>query len=356
MANAARKHHSRLEQAFARHADMILAGDIGGTKTNIALFAQGSNARPTLVREQSFASPEHTGLARIVAKFLAEGPSTPIQSACFGIAGPVIAGRCETPNLPWVIEAKALQTEFSLPRVTLINDLEALAEGIAALEPFELCTLNPGAKLPNQTDAELLPGAVIAAGTGLGMAILQPVAGQWLPAASEGGHMDFAPRNPLEMALLGFLLTRFERVSTERVVSGPGLHAVYDFFVARAQQQPNPEIARAIAADPAEAPAAISAAAVAGQCPVCVAALNLWVECYAATAGNLGLLALSSGGMFLGGGIAPKILSKLQEPAFRVAFSSKGRLSPVLERMPVHVILNAKTPLLGAARRALRAS
>lgn len=329
---------------------MILAGDIGGTKTNIALFAAEGGARPQLVREHSYASTDHTGLEQIVSHFLTEPPQAPLQGACFGIAGPVIAGRCETPNLPWVVEAKALQEKFGFPRVTLINDLEALAEGIAALEPGELATLNSG----SQVSRELQPGAVIAAGTGLGMAILQPVAGQWIPAASEGGHMDFAPRNPQEMALLGFLLARFERVSIERVVSGPGLHAVYDFCVARGQGSPNPDLARSIAADPAEAPALISNAALAGQCSTCVSALNLWVECYAAAAGNLGLVALSSGGMFLGGGIAPKILSKLQEGAFLSAFTSKGRLSPVLERMPVHVILNPKTPLLGAARRGLR--
>jgi glucokinase len=166
--------------------------------------------------------------------------------------------------------------------------------------------------------------------------------------------MDFAPRNPQEMALLGFLLSRFEHVSTERVVSGPGLLAVYDFLVARAQLQPNADLARAIASNAAEAPALISNAALAKQCPVCASALDLWVECYAATAGNLGLLALSAGGMYLGGGIAPKILNKLQEPAFLNAFTSKGRLSSVLQRMPVHVILNPKTPLLGAARRARR--
>jgi glucokinase len=249
-----------------------------------------------------------------------------------------------------VIEAKAVQAEFGLPRVTLLNDLEALAEGIAALEPSELATLNAGSTV----GSELQPGAVIAAGTGLGMAILRPVAGQWIPAASEGGHMDFAPRNPQEMALLGFLLSRFERVSIERVVSGPGLHAVYDFFVARGQTTPNADLARAIVSDPAEAPALISNAALAEQCPVCVSALNLWIECYAAAAGNLGLVALSSGGLFLGGGIAPKILSKFRGPAFLKALTSKGRLSPVLERMPIHVILNPKTPLLGAARRALR--
>jgi glucokinase len=329
---------------------MILAGDIGGTKTNIALFASEPGARPKLIREQSYASTEHSGLEQILSHFLTESPGTSLHSACFGIAGPVIAGRCETPNLPWVIEAKALREKFSLPRVTLINDLEALAEGIPALQGDELATLNPGTPV----GSDLQPGAVIAAGTGLGMAILQPVAGQWIPAASEGGHMDFAPRNPQEMALLGFLLSRFEHVSTERVVSGPGLLAVYDFLVARAQLQPNADLARAIASNAAEAPALISNAALAKQCPVCASALDLWVECYAATAGNLGLLALSAGGMYLGGGIAPKILNKLQEPAFLNAFTSKGRLSSVLQRMPVHVILNPKTPLLGAARRARR--
>ncbi|HEX2881205.1 MAG TPA: glucokinase [Polyangiaceae bacterium] len=329
---------------------MILAGDIGGTKTNIAMFASEPGARPQLIREQSYASSEHTGLEQILTRFLAESPNGALRSACFGIAGPVIAGRCETPNLPWVIEAKALQEKFGLPHVTLINDLEALAEGIPALQGNELATLNPGTRV----GSDLQPGAVIAAGTGLGMAILQPVAGQWIPAASEGGHMDFAPRNPQEMALLGFLLSRFEHVSTERVVSGPGLHAVYDFLVARGQLKPDAGLARSIASNAAEAPALISNAALAKQCPVCVSALDLWVECYAATAGNLGLLALSAGGLYLGGGIAPKILSKLQEPAFLNALTSKGRLSPVLQRMPVHVILNPKTPLLGAARRALR--
>ncbi|HTM45867.1 MAG TPA: glucokinase [Polyangiaceae bacterium] len=331
---------------------MILAGDIGGTKTNIALFqTNAGQSRPQLLAEQTFHSGNFAGLEQIVALFLESRKQAPtLEGACFGVAGPIVDRSSRIPNLPWVIDADSLQRAFSLPQVTLINDLEATAEGIAALNPDELETLNAGVP----STGTLQCGAVIAAGTGLGMAVLQPIGGQWIPAASEGGHADYAPRNEKEMALLAFLLGRHQRVSTERVVSGPGLHAIYDFVVALGKLTPNPDLARAIAANKEEAPAQIGQAALAKQCPACVEALDLFAAAYGACAGNLGLTALSSGGLFLGGGIATKILPKLRDGTFMTAFKAKGRLSPLVERMPVHVILNPQAPLFGAARRALR--
>lgn len=330
---------------------MILAGDIGGTKTNIALLvANAGQRRPSVVREHSYPSRDYPALEHIVREFLAGETSAPdIEGACFGIAGPVVTQVCRSTNLPWVIEAAAMAASFGIPRVTLINDLEATAEGIAALDPNELETLSAGTP-----PTELAPAAVVAAGTGLGMAQLLPQDGEWIPAASEGGHVDFAPRNTVEMDLLHFMLKRHQRVSVERIVSGPGLHALYDFFRSRPSASPNPELAQAIAADPAEAPGLISTAALEKRCPVCVQALDQFVICYGACAGNVGLTTLSSGGMYLGGGIPPKILPKLRDGTFLSAFTHKGRLSSVLETMPVHVMLNPKAALLGAARRALR--
>ena len=179
--------------------------------------------------------------------------------------------------------------------------------------------------------------------------------GHWIPVASEGGHVDFAPRNALEIQLLEFLLGDHARVSVERVVSGPGLFNLFRFFAKRGGKTPNPSVVSAIEDDESEAPAIISTAALERRCPACVAALDQFVVSYGATAGDLGLTTISSGGVYVGGGIAPKILSKLRDGAFMRAFTTKGRLSPVLERMPVHVILNPETALLGAARRAVRA-
>ncbi|HKO92079.1 MAG TPA: glucokinase, partial [Polyangiaceae bacterium] len=234
--------------------------------------------------------------------------------------------------------------------VTLINDLEATAERVATLGEQDVCVLNPG----QRRAGPLTNGAVIAAGTGLGMAVLHPIDGAWWPVASEGGHVDLAPRNELEMDLLRFLLKRHQRVSVERVLSGPGLWALYEFFEARGSSTPNPTVRAELQAADADGPRIVSEAALAGRCPVANAALDLFVSIYGAAAGNLGLMAVSTGGMFIGGGIAPKILPRLQQGLFLEAFTHKGRLSPLLQAMPVHVVLDDDAALQGAARRGVR--
>lgn len=334
---------------------MILAADIGGTKTNVALFAapqdasSATTASPPLQRAR-YNSAEHAGLTDILKDFLAKHDIAPrtVSRVCAGIAGPVVEGHVETSNLPWIINARAMKQALGVGAVTLINDLEATAERAATLGPADVCVLNPG----KQRKGPLTAGAVIAAGTGLGMAILHPIDGAWWPVASEGGHVDLAARNEVEVELLRFLSKRHRRVSVERVLSGPGLFTLYEFFETRGT--PNPEVRAQLGAEDADRPRIVSEAALAGRCPVANEALNQFVSLYGAAAGNLGLMAVSTGGMFVGGGIAPKILPRLQDGRFLEAFTNKGRLSPLLEDMPVYVILDADAALMGAARRGVR--
>ncbi|HEU4582776.1 MAG TPA: glucokinase [Polyangiaceae bacterium] len=336
---------------------MIVAADIGGTKTSVALLEaprdpSDSTRTSVLLQRARYQSSQHAGLTEIVRDFLEQHqiPPSKVRRVCAGIAGPVVEGHVETPNLPWSVNAAQMRKALGVGAVTLMNDLEATAERAATLGPQDVCTLNAG----KQPAGPLTNGAVIAAGTGLGMAILHPIDGAWWPVASEGGHMDLAPRNELEMDLLRFLLRRHKRVSVERVLSGPGLLALYEFFESRGTPAPHPEVRAQVRADEAEAPRIVTEAALAGRCPVAVEALNLFVSQYGAAAGNLALLAVSTGGLFVGGGIAPKILPRLREGVFLEAFTNKGRLSPLLESMPVHVILDEDAALLGAARRGVR--
>lgn len=339
-------------------SSMILAADIGGTKVNIALFAaptQASDAdqnnKP--LHKAQYSSHDYPDFASVARAFLSSSgvASKDVRRACIGVAGPVVQGRVETSNLPWVLDARGLERDLGIGAVTLLNDLEALAERAATLGDDDVYVLNEG----RRPQGPLTSGAVIAAGTGLGMAILHPIGGAWWPVASEGGHMDFAPRDELEMDLLRFLLKRHRRVSVERIVAGPGLKTLYDFFVARGEDQPDPEVAAELARTPdGDDPRVISEAALAGRCPVCNRALDLFVSVYGATAGNLGLLAVATGGMFVGGGIAPKILPRLKDGKFMQAMTNKGRLSPLLVNMPVKVILDQEAGLMGAARRAVR--
>lgn len=322
---------------------MILAGDIGGTHTRLALFTV-EGERLTSVIEETFPSRAYSGLAEIVSQFMSAHKLS-ASSACFGIAGPVKHGRCETTNLPWVVEARQLASALSIPTVFLINDLEANAYGIATLTPSEWVVLNAGA--PNAVGN----AAVIAAGTGLGEAGLYWDGKSYRPFATEGGHTDFAPRTALEVELLRFLLARFERVSYERVLSGPGLLNIYQFLrdTGRGEEPAwlTEELRRQ---DPA---AAITQAALAGQCALCEQALALFVPLYGAEAGNLALKVMATGGVFVGGGIAPKIIPRLTTSTFMEAFLAKGRMRPVLEAIPVRVILNDRAALFGAARYAV---
>jgi glucokinase len=320
---------------------MILAGDIGGTNARLAFFEplNHQNDRFRLVSERIFPSRQFKGLEEIVAQFLAESKVRP-EVACFGIAGPVRAGRVETSNLPWIIEQSQLAKKTGCANTTLINDLEATAWGIGGLSEDELTPLHQAAEAEGNQ-------VVVAAGTGLGEAGLFWDGTQHHVFACEGGHTDFAPQGPVENELLQFLAARFGHVSYERILSGPGLVNVYEFL--REKKQGANGISPDLTGDNDPA-AAISKAALAGSDAVAVQALDLWIAIYGAEAGNLALKVMATGGVFLGGGIAPKILSKLTGPGFVKAFLDKGRMRPLMEKMTVQVITNDKVGLLGAAR------
>jgi glucokinase len=319
---------------------MILAGDVGGTNTRLGLFDLEKN-RPKLVTIEVFPSGQHQGLEQIVEQFL-HRHSHEVTSACVGIAGPIKDGVCETPNLPWVADSRKLASLLHLDRVELINDLEANAHGISVLAPEDLVELYTGRPDPTGN------AGLISAGTGLGEAGLHWVGDACQPFASEGGHVDFAPRNQLEIELLSYLLKVLGHVSYERVLSGPGLHNIYRFLVETGRGQEPPWLRDELhQKDPS---AVISKVALERRAPVCEQALDMFVSIYGAEAGNLALKVLATGGIFIGGGIAPKILPKLKEPAFLEAFRAKGRMTDLLKDVPVHVIVNDKTALLGAAR------
>jgi glucokinase len=319
---------------------MILAGDIGGTHTRLAVFREDPLRAPPLFIEV-FPSREHRGLVEIVRSFLGRH-DLHVEAACFGIAGPVLNGRVEASNLPWIVDARQLAEELQLKCVILINDLEANAHGIAVLQPSDFVVLQEGVAAPHGAQA------LISAGTGLGEAWLVAECSGYRPLPSEGGHADFAPRNELEIELLRRLLLRFEHVSYERVLSGPGLYNIYLFLRDTGRGAEPPWLAEEIArGDP---PAVISANALKGASELCVQALDLFVSIYGAEAGNLALRVLATGGVFIGGGIAPRIAGKLQDPVFLKSFTSKGRVSKLLETIPVRLIINDKTALLGAAR------
>jgi glucokinase len=325
---------------------MILAGDVGGTHTRLAFF-DVSNGRPRPVSVSVFPSREYRGLDEIVTKFVGDAHVHP-DAACFGVAGPVRSGRVETSNLPWIVESKRLADELSLEKTVLINDLEANAWGIAALDAKDVVLLNPikGNPVGNQ--------AVIAAGTGLGEAGMYWDGVQYHIFACEGGHADFAPRDEMEIELLGYLAARYGHVSFERVVSGPGLVNIFDFLRdTKRGTEPKWLTEEMVRGDPA---AAISHAALEGRCALCEQALEMFVSIYAAEAGNLALKLMATGGVYVGGGIAPKILPKLTGPLFMQSFVRKGRMQPLLESIPVRVIINEETALMGAARCAAAAA
>ncbi|MGA8213998.1 MAG: glucokinase [Candidatus Sulfotelmatobacter sp.] len=318
---------------------MILAGDIGGTNARLAYF-QPQNGHLRLISERVFPSREYSELGEIVSKFLEDVATRP-EVACFGIAGPVHNGRVETTNLPWVIEQSRLAKQIRMPATLLINDLEANAWGIGALSPQDLVSLNQ--VVPSNGNQ-----AVIAPGTGLGEAGLFWNGSQHQVFACEGGHADFAPQGDLQIELLRFLAARHGHVSYERVLSGPGLVNVYEFLLEKGCGDEATEFAAQLSQG--DAAAEISRAALNGTNPLAEQALDLWVSVYGAEAGNLALKTMATGGIFLGGGISPKILPKLTGPLFMRAFLEKGRLRPLLESIPVQVITNDNAGLLGAAR------
>ncbi len=323
---------------------MILAGDIGGTNARLALFDVQNNEFK-LQQLMIYPSRHFSGLDQIVAEFVSKTNIRPTQ-ACFGIAGPVNNGRVEASNLPWTIEAKRLASELSLDHTVLINDLEATGWGIGALSSSDLVRLNNVVSISAVVKGNQ---AVIAAGTGLGEGGLYWDGTRHHVFASEGGHCDFAPEGDLQIELYKYLNVRFGgHVSCERVLSGPGLINIFDFLRDTGRGKP-PDwlIAEMVESDAA---ATISNAALRGQCPMCEQALNMFVSIFGAEAGNLALKLKATGGVFIAGGIAPKILPKLATPVFLEAFLSKGRLRNLMEIMPLQVITNDKLGLLGAAR------
>ncbi len=318
---------------------MVLAGDVGGTKTALALFERRDDAL-VLAREAALPSREFRTFEEAVARFLADGRRPAIEAACFGVAGPVVNGRCVTVNLPWHLDEATLGASIPAPRVRLLNDLEATGYGVLTLPPAALEPLQRGAARQGNM-------ALIAAGTGLGEALLIWDGHRHLVVASEGGHADFAPRTDLEVELLGFLRKEVGRVSYERVVSGPGLISIYRFLRDTGGSPEPPWLSEQIErGDPS---AVVAEVGLAGRHPLCVQALDLFASIYGAEAGNLALKALAVGGVFVGGGIAPKVRAKLADGTFATAFGDKGRLAGLMASIPVSLVLEPRAALLGAA-------
>lgn len=334
---------------------LLLAGDLGGTNLRLGLFALDAGAAadpdplPRLLHAETFASADFSGLEEVVRAFLAAVGvrGGEIAASCFGVAGPVVGNATRTPNLAWEIEGREVAAAVGIGRLVLINDLMATAEGLPALAGEQLVTLQAGRPDPRGH------GALIAAGTGLGMALLPRIGDARLALPSEGGHQDFAPRNAEEAGLLETLRGEYGHVSVERVVSGPGLVAIYRYLRGRGAAPEDPEVADRIErTDPGSA---ISRAAAGGD-PLCERALDLFVGAYGAAAGDLALVAFATAGVWVGGGIAPKLLDRLRHGPFLAAFRDKGRFRPMMEAVPVHVVLEPLTALLGAARVAARES
>ncbi len=319
---------------------MILVGDVGGTKTTLAVLDEASGPR-RIVREVTLPSQEIDGFEGAVEAFLGGAPPLRVRAACFGVPGPVVDGRCLTTNLPWELDESRLHDALGCP-VRLLNDLEAAAGGALTLTGDQFLTLQEGRPRPG------LHMAMIAAGTGLGEALMIWDGARYRVVPSEGGHVDFAPRDELEVDLLRFLRAEFGHVSYERVLSGPGLHNIYRFLQMRAgHAAPDWLRHRLGSEDPG---AVISEAALAGSDPVCAEALDRFISIYGAEAGNLALKAMAAGGVIVGGGIAPRIRARLTGGRFVEAFLAKGRFGTLLAAMPVKVALDPRAPLWGAAR------
>jgi glucokinase len=321
---------------------MILAGDVGGTNTRLAFF-EIRNSHLERVAERTYPSRAHASLDDIVADFVATQKMR-AAAAGIGIAGPVRDGVSHATNLPWIVDARRLAERTGIPFVALLNDLEANGYGIATLAPSDFAVLQEGA-----------PGAmgnavIISPGTGLGEGVLYWDGKQYWPLPSEGGHASFAPEDELQDGLLKYLREQFGHVSWERIVSGPGLLNIYKFLRDTGDEKEPAWLTHALASeDPSRE---ISKAALEGKSPLCEKALDLFVALLAQECGNMALKVLAVGGVYMGGGIPPKILPKLRTILFLKAFANKGRFRSVLESIPVRVILNEYTALRGAARRA----
>ena len=338
---------------------MLLAGDVGGTKTLLGLF-QAATPRPVPVAIDEFVTLEYESLEAIIGAFLRLRGVSPasVRAASIGIAGAITDQVAHLTNVPWFVDAGSVAASLGLTRVHLLNDLEALAWGVPALAPDELAVLQQGERVASGN------AAVIAAGTGLGEALLLNVDGTFVPGESEGGHADFAARTPRELEMVAELTRVYGRVSAEHVLSGPGLINVYQFTHDAFGNEPvtpsgTTQPTRGCAGVPdvgdvAELPARISAAAAERRCPRCAEAMEIFVEAYGAEAGNLALRTVATAGVYVGGGIAPRILPALKNGRFMAAFRAKPPMDRLVARIPVAVILNTRSGLLGAAVNALR--
>jgi glucokinase len=324
-----------------KRSRLILAGDIGGTKTRLGIFRSSVNEM-RLIRTRTFPSIQYDGLEQIIDQFL--DPDERIAAATFGVAGPVVGGAAMATNLPWKINERSLKKQLSITTVALINDLVANAFGIEVMERNDFIILNQGKPAVGNR-------AILSAGTGLGAAVLFWDGSRHIPSPSEGGHVEFGPRNRLELGLLRYLFEKFGHVSYERILSGAGIFNIYQFLrdTEKCGAEPDWLAARLEKEDPA---AVISEAARLNKSKLCVATLDQFASIYGAAAGNLALQAMATGGVFIGGGIAPKIIAKLRDGTFMRAFMNKGRLSPIVQRIPVKVIMNDQAALLGAAAHA----
>jgi glucokinase len=323
---------------------IVLAGDVGGTHARLALVElDGRGARVT--RDGRYRSRDYPGLTPIVRRFYEEVGGRP-DRACFGIACPVVGDDCTTPNLPWTINARELAVEIGIPRTTIINDFVAVGYGIELLGPSDLATLQEGS--PTQQ----APIALIGAGTGLGQGFLLWEGDHYRVLASEGEHGDFAPSGDLQSGLLQFLRRQFGRVSWERLVSGPGIANIYHYLLASALAPEQTAVRDEMANE--DPTAVIIRHGLAKTDCLSHRTLDLFCEIFGAQAGNLALTFVSTGGVYLAGGIAPRIVERLQQGQFLTAFRNKGRMSELLSRIPVHVIMNPNVAVLGAAAVAAR--
>lgn len=319
---------------------MILAGDVGGTKVRLALFDGKGSSLCNCIDEQKFASHEFSDFSALLKKYLGQVDHREISIACFGVAGAVQNGKCQATNLPWIISAQVLKEELKIPDVYLINDLEANAWGLRCLPEEEFFVVNRG---------EVAHGnqALISAGTGLGEAGLYWDGKSHQPFACEGGHCDFAPTSDDEVELFQFLRRQYKHVSYERILSGSGLYQLYRFLIDTKREKENSSVAALLQCG--EPQRVITEKALSGECRVCVRVCQLFISLYGSESGNTALKFLATGGVFIGGGIAPHLLSFFNSGSFIQAFMDKGRFSSLLMKIPVKVVLNEKTALIGAA-------
>lgn len=319
--------------------EYILAGDIGGTKTNLGIFVMGKR-RPAMKAFKSYPSIEYSCLEEIINAFLSENRYR-VKKACFGVAGPVNKGICKTTNIPWIVNASKIKKIFVMEDVRLINDLSAMAAAVPYLTGSEIHVIN---KAKPEKNGNI---SLIAPGTGLGQGLLIYSENGYIPVPSEGGHVDFAPNNALESALLRYLWAQYEHVSLERIISGMGIINIYDYLKSTGKYKEPRWLALKIKNDdPARV---INESARQKGHKLCLKTIDIFLSILGATAGNLALTALSKGGVYIGGGIPPKLLWRIKKDIFMKAFTGKGRFRGIMEKIPVNMILNKNAGLLGAA-------